>query len=144
MMRHSLFAMCLLFSLALHSAHAQDLMLLAGGLKQQHGDEYTYAWSLDYQHRFGDHAALGLTYLNEGHLDNHHRDGIAAQIRTRATLRPGFQLGAGIGPYYYFDTTTAASPADYRNEHGWGVLASLTATWHIQQRWFVQLRANQT
>ena len=143
MVRHSLFAICLLFSLALPPVRAQDLSLLAGGLQQQHTDQRTYAWSLDYQHRLGEHAALGLSYLNEGHLDDHHRDGIGAQIwaRTKA-LQPGFRLAAGVGPYYYFDTATFKT-SDHLNEHGWGVLASLTATWRAQQRWFVQVRANQ-
>lgn len=142
MMRDVLFALCLLLSLSARSAQAQELSLLAGGLKQHHTDEHTYAWSLDYQRRLGDHAALGLTYLNEGHPDNHHRDGIGAQIWARSgALGPGFSLAAGVGPYFYFDTTSL-NTADHLNDHGWGALASLAATWQMQQRWFLQLRAN--
>lgn len=142
MMRVILWAICLLASLALRCVQAQELSLLGGGLKQHHTDQHTYAWSLDYQQRLGDHAALGLVYLNEGHPDNHHRDGISAQAWARsAALASGMSLAAGAGPYYYFDTTTL-NITDYRNEHGWGMLVSMTATWQMQQRWFVQLRAN--
>src|SRR5439155_14747180 len=141
-MRHTLFAICLLSSLVVHSVHAQELSLLAGGLTQHHTNEHTYAWSLDYQHRLGNHAALGLIYLNEGHPDNHHRDGIGAQIWARAgALEPGLSLAAGIGPHHYFDTTSINTP-DHLNDHGWSLLASLAATWYTQGRWYVQLRAN--
>jgi hypothetical protein len=142
MMRETLFAICLLSSLALPCVHAQELSLLAGGLKQDRTDQHTYAWSLDYQQRLGEHAALGLLYLNEGHPDHHHRDGVGAQIWARAgTPETGLSFAAGIGPYYYFDTTPTDT-ADYVNNHGWGTLASLAATWDTQRRWFVQLRAN--
>lgn len=142
MMRVILFAICLLSGLALRCVQAQELSLLAGGLKQHHTDQHTYAWSLDYRHRIGNHAALGLTYLNEGHPDNHHRDGIGALAWARSgALAAGWSLAAGIGPYYYFDTTSD-NTADHLNEHGWGMLASVAATWQMQRRWFVQLRAN--
>lgn len=142
MMRVILWAICLLSGLVLPSLQAQELSLLGGGLRQQHTGQHTYAWSLDYQQRLGEHAALGLVYLNEGHPDNHHRDGISAQAWARSgTLAAGWSLAAGIGPYYYFDTTSD-NGADHLNEHDWGLLASVAATWQMQQRWFVQLRAN--
>ncbi len=142
MMRVILWAICLLSGLAMHALQAQELSLLGGGLKQQSTDEHTYAWSLDYQQRLGEHAALGLAYLNEGHPDKHHRDGISAQAWARSgTLASGVSLAAGVGPYYYFDTASGNS-VDHLNEHDWGLLASVAATWQVQRHWLLQLRVN--
>ncbi|MES2743138.1 MAG: hypothetical protein V4754_19615 [Pseudomonadota bacterium] len=123
------------------AAQAQDLSLLAGGLKVNGLDERTFAGALHFAHPVGDHAALGLTYLNEGHPDNHHRDGVAGQVWLRSE-RPqrGWQVGVGLGPYYYFDTATI--DGGYRNDHGWAPMYSVSANWNFGNRWFAQVQAN--
>lgn len=140
-MRQSLFAILLLGSAA-QGLHAQELSLLGGGTEVRETSERSFALALDYQHRLGNHAALGISYLNEGHPDNHHRDGIGGQfwLRTPA-LTPALSVAAGIGPYYYFDTTSPDT-SSHVNRHGWGTIYSLAATWQTPTPWFVQLRAN--
>lgn len=142
MLRVMLGTIGLLAGLILSPLQAQQLSVLGGGLRQHRSGEHTRAWSLEYQQRLAEHAALGLVYLNEGHPDSHHRDGIGLQAWARsAALTSGLSLAAGIGPYYYFDTTSANS-ADHLNEHDWGLLASVAATWQLPQNWSLLLRAN--
>jgi hypothetical protein len=140
-MRQSLLSIILL-SAAVQGLHAQELSLLDGGIKISETSERSFALALDYQHRLGNHAALGVSYLNEGHPDNHHRDGVSTQLWARTSaLTPALTLATGIGPYYYFDTTSVDA-TNHINRHGWGTLYSLAATWQTQTPWFVQLRAN--
>ncbi len=128
-------------ALSCAAARAQDVSALAGGLTTNAHHQRTFAGALAFTHPVGAHAALGLTYLNEGHPDDHHRDGVAAQAWLR-TRRPemGWQWGIGIGPYYYFDTATIAG--GYRNDHGWAPLYSVAATWNFGTGWYAQVQAN--
>jgi hypothetical protein len=133
---------CLLLIAA--CGRAQDASLLAGRLKVNNSADHSFAVDLGYSYRLGDHAALSAEYLNEGHPPLHHRDGLSSQfwLRTR-TPEQGPSFAAGFGPYYYFDTTTGSGSAtDYRNEHGWGTLASVSAKWHLEKRSYIELRAN--
>ncbi len=123
---------------------AQEVSLLAGKLKVQDNDERSFGANLSYTYKLGEHGAASFSYLNEGHPPLHHRDGLSSQLwlRTREPIQD-LSFAAGIGPYFYFDTTTGSGSAtDYRNEHGWGALATLSAKWHFAQHWFVQLQGN--
>jgi hypothetical protein len=65
-----------------------------------------------------------MSWINEGHVPNHHRDGIAAQFWIGTTaFDPRLSFAAGIGPYYFDTTRTAGSDAE-TDIHGWGVLYS--------------------
>jgi hypothetical protein len=140
-MRQPLFAIFLL-SMTAHGLHAQELSLLGGGIKIRETTERSFSLALDYQHRLGNHAALSVSYMNEGHPENHHRDGFGSQFWVRtSTWTPALTLAAGVGPYYYFDTTSIDA-TNHINRHGWGAAYSLAATWQTQSPWFVQLRAN--
>jgi hypothetical protein len=125
------------------ACEAQDASLLAGAMKvDQRSDDRSFAVQLGYAQRMGEHMALSAEYVNEGHPTLHHRDGLGMQYWLHtATPEQGFSIGAGFGPYYYFDTTTGGgSLADYRNDHGWGTLASLSAKWHFAQRSYAEAR----
>lgn len=90
-----------------------------------------------------EHYAYGISYLNEGHLPAHHRDGLTVQLWTRGTLLDRrLSLAVGVGPFYYFDTVAAKAGASYANDHGWGGNLSLAATWYMKDRWLLQLRSN--
>ncbi len=122
---------------------AQEFTLL-GGISQDTGFiNRTGVWQLEYNEGFGEHFGGSISYLNEGHLPGHHRDGYSAQLWTRTTLLDRrLSLAAGIGPYYFFDTVTAIGGDSYANDHGWGANLSLAATWYAADRWFLQLRSN--
>ena len=136
-------ALAALCGAALPEAAAQEIYGLAGALQADSPDGRTYAWLISYQQELGKHLAASFTWQNEGHLQNHHRDGHSLQLwgKTRA-FSPRLTLAAGIGPYRYYDTTVASSSStsDYSNAHGYGVLYSATATWSTSGRWLYQAR----
>jgi hypothetical protein len=124
-------------------AQAQDASLLAGAMRvdKDHSDG-SFAVNVGYTQRLTPYVALSADYLNEGHPKLHHRDGLGAQVwlHTRVPER-GWSFGAGVGPYYYFDTTTGnGSLRDYRNEHGWGELMSVDAVYHLHSHAYVEAR----
>ena len=126
---------------------AQDASLLAGAMRvdKDHADN-SFAVDVGYTQRLTPWLAVSADYLNEGHPKLHHRDGLGAQVwlHTRVPQR-GWSFGAGIGPYYYFDTTTGnGSLADYRNEHGWGELMSVNALYHLHSHAYVEARLSHT
>lgn len=131
-------------SLASSLACAQDVSLLAGGLDNHKVHERSFGLDLGFSQRMNDYASISAEYVNEGHPSRHHRDGLALQgwLHTRVPEH-GASFGIGFGPDYYFDTTTGLGAAtDYRNLHGWGSLASLSAKWHFEKRSYMEVRIN--
>ncbi|WP_317205886.1 hypothetical protein [Janthinobacterium sp.] len=140
-MRLTLIAPCLLLAFAA-DLHAQDVSLLAGQLKVNNSDEHSFAAALSYAHPVGEYAALSLTYLNEGHPLDHHRDGVSGQAWLRSKKNDaGLSFGIGAGPYYYFDTARSAVNG-YHNDHGWAPMYSVQASWHFPSNWYAQVQAN--
>lgn len=142
--RAALSVLCTVAGLALERpADAQTLTLYGGTVhapELRRSQSFTFA--LDYVEPVSDHLAIGVLYLNEGHHDDHHRDGYAAQLWWRtAPLARGLRLAVGAGPYYHFDTATVQG-SDYANRHGWGVVYSVAASVPFAQRWSAQLRFN--
>jgi hypothetical protein len=122
-------------------AEAQELFGLGGALTS--GGERTYSWQIDYRQSLGEYFAVSGGWINEGHLPNHHRDGGTGQIWVRTSaLDRQLTLAAGIGPYFYFDTIPAANPDGSQDDHGVGLVASLSATWHFKGPWSLHLRGN--
>jgi len=125
------------------TAWAQEFLGFGGVLQDISTSDSTGSWQLEFNEGLGEHFAYSISYLNEGHLPSHHRDGHTVQLWTRATLLdPRFSLAAGIGPFFYYDTVAAKSGASYANDHGWGANLSLAATWYTADRWLLQLRSN--
>jgi len=126
-------------------AAAQEISLLGGGTYEHTQEETSYGWQLEYAHALGEHAYASFSWLNEGHVPNHHRDGHAAQVLVRTLLfERRLSLAAGLGPYRYYDTAQAERGAGYDDDHGWGLLYSAAATWYAQGRWLINLRVNRT
>ena len=124
------------------NAGAQEVSALGGVRQNSETHAATYIWQLEYMQGLSDHIAWSFSYLNEGHVPNHHRDGPVSQLWARTdVLQQRLSLAAGIGVYHYFDTT-APTNGSYANDHGWGAISSLAATWHVQGPWLIQLRGN--
>lgn len=107
-------------------------------------DQNSFAVQLGYSQRMGDYTAVSAEYVNEGHPALHHRDGLSTQfwLHTRVPAR-GWSFAAGIGPYFYFDTTPGNSPAQvYRNDHGWGAMASASVKYHLASSTYVEVKAS--
>ncbi|WP_233838016.1 hypothetical protein [Paraburkholderia sp. ZP32-5] len=122
-------------------ASAQELGLYGGPLTGEH--DHTYSWALDYTEGFGHYFAGSFTWLNEGHIPGHHRDGPVAQVWGRLPVMDRrFVFALGVGPYRYFDTEAAEQGEGYSNTHSWGVVYSARATWYSTHRWTANLQLN--
>jgi len=125
------------------AAQAQELTLFAGGLKESGANRSSPVWAFEYQQPFSENLAASFSWLNEGHVPGHHRDGQSIQIWGRTNvLDRRLSLAAGVGPYRYFDTTVSSAGGGYANIHGWGAVGSLAATYYTDRRWLYQLRFN--
>lgn len=135
----------LLFLCAFSVRHvsAQAISAFGGFVKNTDRDNESYQWQLEYREELGKHLDFNVTYLNEAHLPDHHRDGFGSQLWLRTSiLDRRLVLAAGAGPYYYFDTTPNPAGTGNLNDQGWGALVSLAATWHTASPWLLQLRSN--
>ncbi len=123
------------------SVSAQEFSLLAGPLVSDSSN--SYSWDASYREGLGRYAAWSFSWVNEGHIPDHHRDGQALQAWARLPLLGNrLELSAGAGPYRYFDTTAARAGGDYSNTHGWGALWSVRAAWYFDRRWIAQMQLN--
>ena len=123
-------------------AFSQDAYIL-GGLISSHEDHASsYTWEISYMEGLGDHFGWSFSWLNEGHLPDHHRDGPALQLWVRTDiLNRRLLFAAGAGPYLSFDTQHKLD-GSYLNEKDWGGIFSLAATWDTESRWLLQARVN--
>jgi hypothetical protein len=121
---------------------AQEVSVFGGAMKASGLNEHSYAWALDYRHGLGEHAAVTFSWLNEGHVTNHHRDGQTVQLWLRTSvLDRRLTFAAGAGPYVYYDTTRTVG-MNFSDQHGWGAVYSLSATYYADNRLFYELRTN--
>lgn len=137
-----------LLALASIAAYGQEVLLLGGFYTNppiQTEDDRSYAYAYVYQQNLTEHWYASYTYLNEGHITGHHRDGHSAQLWWRyLALDRRLALSLGAGPYLYFDTTSHQPDGSYENKHGVGVLASAAASWYVGGPWMLQVRFNRT
>ncbi|MGK5081126.1 hypothetical protein [Janthinobacterium sp. HLX7-2] len=143
-MRLRLAALTLLAATLPLSAQAQDLSGMAGALKVNASNERTFVAAISYTQPVGNYNAMSLSYINEGHPEDHHRDGMAGQVWLRTkNVEQGLMLGAGVGRYFFFDTAkTDDAPHNFDNDHGWGSIFSLQARWQFDNRWYAQAQVN--
>lgn len=126
---------------ASRGALAQEFGVYAGPLAGR--DAHSYSWAMEYQEGFGKYFAGSITWLNEGHIPGHHRDGNLVQLWARLPMADRrVVLAVGAGPYRYFDTVAAQEGAGYSNSHGWGMVYSVRATWYAWRRWTANLQLN--
>ena len=137
-------AICLLCCVfAAGRSHAQELYLLAGGQQTPEINDSSYAFSIVYQHNVADHALLSFTWLNEGHVAAHHRDGFGLQGWYRwLSAERSWDAALGVGPYRYYDTTLHPSRDIAINDHGFGVIYSAAVHWYRFAPLILQARYN--
>ena len=130
----------LLMLLAGHSA-AQQFSLMGGRVRDHSWNDDATSYALEYSAPLNKTLSYSLGYLNEGHVTDHHRDGIGAQLWAGLNLTNNWSIKAGIGPYLYFDT--AVKPGgSFADDHGLGVIASVSTSYQLNRSWGVELRAN--
>jgi hypothetical protein len=136
-------AFCLAIGISNTECAAQEIYLYGGAIRESDTRDITYAWTLEYRQDLTKNWAVSFSWLNEGHFQQHHRDGHALQIWGRTDpLWKGIVLAAGIGPYRYFDTRMAHQEHSYVDSHGWGTVLSFSATCPLYDRWLFSLRSN--
>jgi hypothetical protein len=124
-------------------ALAQELYGMAGAQYTQDLRESSYAYSFEYLQQLGNYAFASFTWLNEGHVTDHHRDGYSPQLWLRwLGHERRFALAMGVGPYRYYDTTYVISTGRVTDAHDWGVLGSVAAMWYWRSPWVMQVRYN--
>jgi len=137
-------ALSLLLPLLSAPALAQEVYALGGAQYTHSLDELTYSFAYEYQQNLSEHFTGTFTWLNEGHVTAHHRDGYSVQLWTRwPNLPRTLVVSAGLGPYRYYDTTYGSpGVGGVTDAHGWGVLYSLAAQWYFRVPWVLQMRYN--
>src|SRR5664279_3844905 len=128
-----------LIACACLSLRAQELTLLGGTMKAINLGESSYTWQIDYCQDFYRNFAASLTYINEGHVLGHHRDGYAVEVWGRLpTPHNRFSVSLGLGAYSFYDTQ--ASPAGgTENIHGTAPIISFSGTGYLSNRTFYRL-----
>jgi hypothetical protein len=126
------------------SARAAELYFLGGTAMISYPSNRTYSWQLEYRQDILKHLGIGISYLNEGHVEEHHRDGYTAQLWGRTDLFDDrLTVAAGVGPYFYLDTTRSSSdPLHFSNEHRVKAMASVAAAYHLSNDLILELRSN--
>lgn len=124
-------------------AGAQELYVQGGGQYTQSLKEGSYSYSFEYAHNLSDYAYASFTWLNEGHVTDHHRDGWSPQLWLRWPSRSRtFLLSLGAGPYRYYDTTVVTPSGRVTDAHDWGGLFSVAAQWYFRAPWVLEMRYN--
>lgn len=123
-------------------SHANELSVLAGATEGIDTGERSYAWQAMFRHDFLRNLAASLSWINEGHLEAHKRDGFAVQGWGRVPLLDDrLSIGFGAGIYRYFDTKPLPA-GSHENAHGWAPVYSLAATYYTETPWFAQVAVN--
>ena len=121
---------------------AQELHGLAGTMSDIPTPQTTYAWKVEYTQGLGEHFGFAAGWLNEGHIDGHHRDGYTLQLGARTpTLSRQLVLGLSGGVYGYFDTVEE-DITGYANHHDWGAIATGRASYYFANRLVLHAEVN--
>jgi hypothetical protein len=126
----------------LSSARAQDLSALLGRTNGEGQD--TYAWQMEYRAPLFPFIDASFSYLNEGHLFHHQRDGGVVQLwAVTPRWRDRLDFAFGVGPYVYFDTQFVDGPPWYRNYHSVAEIYTGSLTYYATENWFVRLNLSE-
>ena len=132
----------LIFLLLPLPSHANEISMLAGVTEGIDTGNVSYAWQAAFRYNFLRNFAASLSWINEGHLEEHKRDGVAVQGWGRLPLLDNrLSIGVGAGIYNYFDTRLFPA-GNHENVHGWAPVYSLVATYYTETPWFAQVAVN--
>jgi hypothetical protein len=132
-----------LLTVASRSAHAENLLALAGITNSENGAPSSYGWQLELQEPLSTHLSGSLSWLNEGHVPQHHRDGAAAQLWLNAPKwRDRVVFSVGVGPYVYFDTEKDSSIRGYSDVHSAAAIVSASVAIDLSRSWYLSLNVN--
>ncbi len=137
----SIVLMALVF-LTVVRLRGQELTVLGGGMTPSQLRDSSYTYQVDYRQDLYRNFAASMTYINEGHPANHHRDGTAWQAWGNLPLfDERISLSLGAGAYYYYDTQPDGAGGSL-NVHGTAPIFSATVTGYLSNRWFYRVAAS--
>jgi hypothetical protein len=143
--RGAFFLWGLLFLGAAPQVAAQEFTLFGGKTTAFDLSESTYAWKIEYRQGLGEHFEFSYSWLNEGHISGHHRDGHTFSLWARENfLDRRLSLALGAGAYRFYDTQEGLAEGTYENVHGWAGIASFDAAYYMGKRWVSRLQVNRT
>lgn len=136
------FILLIICTVVARPASGGELFVVSGAIEEVGTSNHSFAYQAEYREGLGENLSVSASYLNEGHVPNHHRDGLVpVMLWGRANLlERRLSLAAGAGPYLYADTTTFAGLP--KNQHGIGSLLGVSATWYFESRLLFQARVN--
>ncbi len=136
-------ALSIVVFLAPRSAAAEEISLLYGRMSTVDTSESTYSWQVDFRYNPARYLIWSASYLNEGHVTGHKRDGVATQLWGRIPLYKGrVFLSLGGGPYRYFDTAFRPD-GTFEDVHGWaGLYSASAAYYHAKSPLVLRLTVN--
>lgn len=124
-------------------AQGAELTFMGGLIRNTNSHDVERAIQFEYSKDIADSLALSLSWVNEGHFVEHHRDGLLVQLWWKRTLSTSrVVLKGGGGGYLYFDTTERFTGPYFRNKHGAAAVFSAAAEWHFSNSLFLQGRVN--
>jgi len=101
----------------------------------------SYAWKVEYRQGLGEHFEFSYSWLNEGHVTAHHRDGSSLQLWARETVFDRrLSLALGAGAFRYYDT--AEESDGFHDAHGFAGLFSADASVYPGKRWILRGEVN--
>jgi hypothetical protein len=131
-----------MFALALLAipAPAEELAAYKGATDTDDHTSGSYSWQLEYRQLLDPLFDASFTYINEGHLPGHHRDGVSLQAwAVTPRWHQRFDFALGLGPYFYSDTQSDDSAAGFRDYHGVGEVLTGSFTYRWDSGWFARL-----
>lgn len=135
-------ACALALALAALRLNSQEVTVGVGAMQSPDSHQTSYSWHIDYRRPIIPRLSWSASWINEGHVQGHHRDGVAAQLWAESPWpRTPFQLTAGLGAYHFFDTQQQPD-GDSQIEHGWSPIGSVALTYYPAGRIFWRLTAN--
>ncbi len=130
------------FLVAPSLAAAAELSLLAGRGMTRDTGESAASWQVDFRYYPARYLVWSASYLNEGHVTGHKRDGVATQLWVRIPMyRRRIVVSLGAGPYRFFDTAVRPD-GSFTDVHGWAGVYSASAAYFLDGPWDVRLTAN--
>ncbi len=133
----------LLFTLLASPVLAGEISILGGYGVTDDPTQKAGAYQIEYLEGLGEHFAWSVSYLNQGHFTEHHRDGNALNLWFRTNqLHRQLSLGLGVGGVFYYDTKIPPPPAPASDVHGWGTQINVAASWYAENRLIYQLRGS--
>lgn len=137
-MKYTTLFLALLSSTAF--ANGGEVYFQGGGLKNADASNPTWTLQSGFISQVKDNLGVGFSYLNEGHSENNHRDGFAAQGWYTSRLSESVYYQLGAGPYISNNNTLEGQ--NRLNDFQIGLISSAALKYYIYGDWYLRAQYN--